>query len=83
VSSTTVTGGRLRTGRTRGRGRKQHALFRLRGEIPLSTRIGLAVFGVVLLLFIWWLAATVLFNEVFLPSPVFSACRRRFAALRS
>jgi NitT/TauT family transport system permease protein len=69
VSSTTTTGGRLRTGRTRGRGRKQHALFRLRGEIPLSARIGLAVFGVVLLLFIWWLAAEVLFNEVFLPSP--------------
>jgi NitT/TauT family transport system permease protein len=64
---------RARSQRTRGRGRKQHALFRLRGEIPMGARVGLAVFSVVLLLTMWWLAAEVLFHEVFLPGPIDTA----------
>jgi NitT/TauT family transport system permease protein len=59
-----------RSGRARGRGRRQHALLRLRGEIPLSARISLAVFGVVALIGMWWLAADVLVNKQFLASPV-------------
>ena len=59
-----------RPGRTRGRGRRQHALFRLRGEIPLGARVGLAVLGVVALIGLWWLAADVLVNKVFLPDPL-------------
>jgi NitT/TauT family transport system permease protein len=64
---------RARSRRTSGRGRKQHALFRLRGEIPMGARVGLAVFGVVLLVGMWWLAAEVLFHEVFLPGPTDTA----------
>jgi NitT/TauT family transport system permease protein len=56
--------------RGRGRGRKQHALFRLRGEIPLSARIALAIGGVVTVLAFWWLAADLLVKEPFLPSPI-------------
>jgi NitT/TauT family transport system permease protein len=59
-----------RSGRARGRGRRQQALLRLRGEIPLSARISLAVFGVVALIGMWWLAADVLVNKQFLASPV-------------
>lgn len=61
---------RTRAASGRGRGRRQHALFRLRGDIPVSARVGLAVFGVVVLIGMWWLAADVLFNEPFLASPV-------------
>ena len=60
---------RTRPARTRGRGRRQHALLRLRGEVPLSARIGLAVFGIVALVGLWWLAADVLVKVSFLPSP--------------
>ncbi len=58
-----------RPSRSRGRGRRQHALLRLRGEIPLSARIGIAVFSVAALIGLWWLAADVLANATFLPSP--------------
>jgi NitT/TauT family transport system permease protein len=61
---------RERAGQTRGRGRKQHALFRLRGEIPLSARIALAIGGVVTVLAVWWLAADLFVKEPFLPSPI-------------
>ncbi len=54
----------------KGRGRRQHALFRLRGEIPFGARVGLAVFGLVALFGGWWLAADVLFDKPFLVSPV-------------
>jgi NitT/TauT family transport system permease protein len=69
----TVTGAPARTaraGRTRGRGRRQHALFRLRGEIPLSARVALAVLGVVVVVGFWWLAADILVQQPFLPDPV-------------
>ena len=59
-----------RAGRTRGRGRRQHALLRLRGDIPLGTRIALGVFGIVALVGCWWLAADVLVQKEFLPNPV-------------
>jgi NitT/TauT family transport system permease protein len=41
------------------RGKRQHALLRLRGEIPGSLRIGLAIGGVLFMLLLWTLAATV------------------------
>jgi NitT/TauT family transport system permease protein len=41
------------------RGKRQSAVLRLRGEIPSSLRIGLAIGGVVFLLGLWSLAATV------------------------
>jgi NitT/TauT family transport system permease protein len=59
-----------RSVRVPGRGRRQHALLRLRGEIPLSARVGLAVLGVVLLVGTWWLAADVLVDKPFLASPL-------------
>ncbi len=55
---------------TRGRGRRQHALFRLRGEIPFGARVGLAAFGLVALFGAWWLAADVLYDKPFLASPI-------------
>ena len=58
-----------RPARGRGRGRRQHALFRLRGEIPLGTRVGIAVASVAALVGLWWLAADVLADVTFLPSP--------------
>ena len=61
--------GRGRGGR-RGRGRKQHALFRLRGEIPFSVRVGLAVLGIAAVLVLWWVAATAWSGGSFLvPTP--------------
>jgi NitT/TauT family transport system permease protein len=59
-----------RAGRPRGRGRKQHALLRLRGEIPFGARVGIAVFSVVGLTAVWWLAADVLVRQPFLVSPL-------------
>jgi NitT/TauT family transport system permease protein len=59
-----------RAGRARGRGRRQHALFRLRGEIPFSARVALAIGGVVTVLAVWWLAADLFVKEPFLPSPI-------------
>jgi len=57
-------------GRRRGRGRKQHALFRLRGEIPLSVRIVLAVVGIAAVFALWWVAATAWSGGSFLvPTP--------------
>jgi len=58
-----------RPGRARGRGRRQHALLRLRGDIPMSTRIALAVLGIVVMLGFWWLAADVIMKREFLPNP--------------
>ena len=58
-----------RLGGARGRGRRQHALLRLRGDIPLGGRIALAVFGIVVLVGFWWLAADVLVQKQFLPNP--------------
>jgi len=56
--------------RRRGRGRRQHALLRLRGEIPLSARIALGLIGVVCLIALWWIAATVWSGDTFLlPTP--------------
>jgi len=54
----------------RGRGRKQHALFRLRGDIPLSLRIALGVLGVAAVFALWWVAATAWSGGSFLvPTP--------------
>jgi NitT/TauT family transport system permease protein len=68
--------GRARWQRKRsrnGRGRKQGALLRLRAEIPLSTRILLAVIGVAALIGLWWFAATVLSTDsVLVPTPAAS-----------
>ena len=47
------------TSPTRTRGHRQGALLRLRGEIPSSLRIALAIGGVASLLVLWQLAATV------------------------
>jgi NitT/TauT family transport system permease protein len=58
-----------RPARSRGRGRRQHALLRLRGDIPLGARIGLAVFSVAALIGLWWLAADVLSHASFFASP--------------
>jgi NitT/TauT family transport system permease protein len=66
-AATRATTGRV--GRARGRGRKQHALLRLRGDIPMTARIGIAVFSVVALIGLWWLAADVLVNQSFVPNP--------------
>ena len=52
--------------RRAGRGRRQHALFRLRGEIPLGVRVGLAVSASSSLVGLWWLAADVLASDTFL-----------------
>ena len=58
------------TRRRRGRGRRQHALFRLRGEIPLAARIALAVLGIAAVFAIWWIAATVWATDtVLVPTP--------------
>jgi NitT/TauT family transport system permease protein len=57
-------------GRRHGRGRRQHALLRLRGDIPMSVRVLLGIVGVLGLIAIWWLAATAFANESFLlPTP--------------
>ena len=69
MSTTGATAQSTRSSRTRGRGRRQHALLRLRGDIPMSTRIALAVFGIVALFGFWWLAADVLVKREFLPNP--------------
>lgn len=47
------------------RGRRQSAVLRLRGEIPASMRAWLALGGVVSLLVVWTLAATVWASEAF------------------
>ncbi|MET0628708.1 MAG: ABC transporter permease [Acidimicrobiia bacterium] len=60
----------VRAGSSRGRGRKQHALFRLRGDIPFGLRIGIAVFSVVGLTALWWLAADVFVQQPYLVSPL-------------
>jgi NitT/TauT family transport system permease protein len=50
---------------TRGRGQRQSALFRLRGDIPQSMSIGLGITGVVALLAVWHLASTVFVSKGF------------------
>ena len=61
---------RRRRGSRRGRGRKQHALFRLRGEIPLALRIVLAVVGLAALIALWWFAAETWTTQGFqIPTP--------------
>ncbi len=53
-----------------GRGRRQHALVRLRGEIPGPLRIALGIAGVVSIFALWWVAATFLTTDDFLlPTP--------------
>jgi NitT/TauT family transport system permease protein len=47
------------------RGARQSALFRLRGEIPQTTRLALGVGGVAFLLLLWTLTATVWASESF------------------
>ncbi|MET0276472.1 MAG: ABC transporter permease [Acidimicrobiia bacterium] len=55
--------------RGRGRGRKQHALLRLRGDIPLWARIAIAIGGIAVVIAFWWIAADLIVNQTFLPSP--------------
>lgn len=56
--------------RRKGRGRRQHALLRLRGEIPLGVRIVLALVGVGFVFAIWYVAATVWATDtVLVPTP--------------
>ncbi|MET0920302.1 MAG: ABC transporter permease [Acidimicrobiia bacterium] len=55
--------------RARGRGRKQHALLRLRGDIPLWARIAIAIGGIAVVIAFWWIAADLIVNQTFLPSP--------------
>jgi len=69
VTSVGAPARQTRPGRARGRGRRQHALLRLRGDIPLGGRVALAVFGIVVLVGFWWLAADVLVQKQFLPNP--------------
>ncbi len=55
----------------KGRGRRQGALVRLRGEIPLSARLALAVVGVASLFALWFFAAYVLSTStVLVPTPL-------------
>jgi NitT/TauT family transport system permease protein len=55
---------------TKGRGRRQGALLRLRAEIPLPARIGLAIVGVASLFALWLFAAYVLSTStVLVPTP--------------
>jgi NitT/TauT family transport system permease protein len=55
---------------TRGRGRRQGALLRLRDEIPFGVRLALAIGGVAGLFVLWWFAATVWSTStVLIPSP--------------
>jgi NitT/TauT family transport system permease protein len=65
----------------RTRGRRQGALLRLRGEIPQSLRIGLAVGGVVFLLGLWSLASTVWASTGF-AIPTIAATLRALNELR-
>jgi NitT/TauT family transport system permease protein len=52
------------------RGRKQGALWRIRGEIPRSWRIGLAVTGVAVILLAWLLASSAMQSKnALLPTP--------------
>ena len=56
--------------RSRGRGRRQHALLRLAGRDPAQRRGSASrSFSVAALIGLWWLAADVLANVTFLPSP--------------
>lgn len=56
--------------RGKGRGRKQHALLRLRGEIPLWVRIALALLGVGFVFALWYVAATMWATDtVLIPTP--------------
>ena len=64
------------------RGRRQGALLRLRGEIPASLRIGLAVGGVLFLLGFWTLASTVWASTGF-AVPTIAATVRALNELRS
>ncbi len=67
-ASTTARGTPLRP--RVGRGRRQHALLRLRGEIPASLRIALGVAGVASIFVLWWMVATFLTTDDFLlPTP--------------
>ena len=68
-TSVVASSDRLAT-RGRGRGRKQHALLRLRGDIPLGARVAIAVVSVVALIGLWWLAADVLSQQSFFASPL-------------
>ncbi len=52
-------------GRSKVRGQRHSALLRLRGEIPSGLRFGLAATGIVSLLVVWQLAATVWASEGF------------------
>lgn len=67
--TTTASTATRRRGGARGRGRKQHALLRLRGDIPVAARVAIAVVSIVALFGLWWLAADVLVNQAFLPNP--------------
>jgi NitT/TauT family transport system permease protein len=69
VTTASATTRSTRPSRGRGRGRRQHALLRLRGDIPLGTRIALGLLGIVVLLGFWWLAADLLVQKDFLPNP--------------
>jgi NitT/TauT family transport system permease protein len=69
VTTASATARSTRSSRGRGRGRRQHALLRLRGDIPIGTRIALAVLGIVMLFGCWWLAADLLVQKEFLPNP--------------
>jgi NitT/TauT family transport system permease protein len=52
------------------RGRHQHHLLRIRGEIPTAWRIGLGIGGVAVILFTWWLVAASMDAEnALLPTP--------------
>ena len=57
---------------TRGkRGRKQHALFRLREDIPMGARAGLGIAGVASVLLLWTIASNTMETSSFiLPTPV-------------
>ena len=65
--TTRASGARARRGATGAeRGRRQHALVRLRGEIPTGVRVGLAVAGIGFLVALWWITAKVLASDTFL-----------------
>jgi len=62
--------GSRRHGKAKGRGRKQSRLFELRGSLPTSWRIGLAVLGLALVFGAWLLAAATLNGDSeVVPSP--------------
>lgn len=64
---TVATPGALPAGRTRGR--RQSALWRLRGEVPTSLRVSLAVVGLLTPLVLWLLASQGSSESFLVPSP--------------